>query len=116
MSKNSDKKKARRNARKARKTLKINRYIIDEKPADAGNLSPAESYTRQIRDSGLKLCDLTGSMLTDEQIAAARSYVGGDGSTVMISEDEHWKFDKLKAMGIDVMRVVTDIHDLADAY
>lgn len=115
MAKNNYKKKARRNARKARKTLKINRYVIDEKPADAGNLSPAEYYTRQMRASGLKLCDLTGSMLTDEQVAAARSYVAGDGSTVMIGEDDYWKIDKLKAMGIDVMRVVTDVHDLADA-
>jgi hypothetical protein len=115
MSKNNYKKKARRNARKARETRRATRYLIDEKPTDAGNLSPAEYYTRKLRDSGLKLCDLTGSMLTDEQIAAARSYVDGDGSMVLISEDEHWKFDKLKAMGIDVMSVVTDVHDLADA-
>jgi hypothetical protein len=116
MSRPTDKNKARRKARKARKTLKVNRYRIDGKPDDAGDLSPREYYIQQMTDSGIKLCDLTGPKLTDAQVEAARSYVNGDGSTVMIGEDDYWKLHKLKAQGIDVMGAVTDVHDLSEAY
>ena len=87
-------------------------FVGEEHEIDCGCTEPVKHSGWSGKETPRNVTlDLLGPRLTKQQIETARRYVDSNGGAVIIGEDEMWKLNKLKTLGIDIMAKIDNVLD-----